>query len=134
MAEVYMKDKPEADSFSYAYVEDVEGKLVRISVEKMREVLGITKASFTAEITLKADGWILSEDGSYHTQGVIIDGIGINSKIDMQATPQQIIELMNEEVSLMIINDDADVVVYAIGGIPATDLTFDVLVTEVKYS
>ena len=41
MGVTYIKDKPEGDDFAYAYVETVDGNLVRVSKEKMREALGV---------------------------------------------------------------------------------------------
>lgn len=40
MGVTYIKDKPEADSFAYAYVEASDGSLVKIALDKMKDALG----------------------------------------------------------------------------------------------
>lgn len=58
MGIVYMKDKPETESYSYVYVEDSEGNFKRVSKENMKKLLGYVSNSELKE-TLKK---YLSED------------------------------------------------------------------------
>lgn len=130
MGVVYLKDKPEAESFIYAYMEDADGNLVRISIENIKKVLRINTSNDT-EITLTMAGWTLSEDGSCYTQEIKIMDSTENSRVDLQPTPAQIIQLMNDEVSIFVANDNGVILAYSINGIPSTDMTFKVIITEV---
>lgn len=126
----YMKDKPETDSFAYAYVEDSDGRLVRIAKEKMKEVLGIVDPVDT-EISLFANGWTLSEDSTHHTQSVVMENITANSKVELMPTPQQVIQLFSDETTIFIGNADGTIIAYAVNGVPSVDMTFRVRITEV---
>lgn len=129
MGVIYLKDKPETESFSYAYVEDSEGKLVRVATNNMKKVLGLVEP-FDAEITLLAANWTLSENGAYYMQPVTIEGTTENSRVGLQATPDQIIQLMNDELTLFIGNEKGVIAAYCVNGTPAFDMTFDVRITE----
>lgn len=130
MAVIYLKDKPEAESFSYAYVEDAEGKLVRVAINNIKKVLGLVEP-FDAEVTLLASNWTLSENGAYYMQPVTIEGTTENSRVELQATPDQIIQLMNDELTLFIGNEKGVITAYCVNGTPTFDMTFDVRITEV---
>ncbi len=130
MGVIYLKDKPEAESFSYAYVEDAEGKLVRVAIENMKKVLGLVEP-FDAEVTLLAANWTLSENGAYYIQPVTIEGTTENSRVELQAAPDQIIRLMNDELTLFMGNEKGVITAYCVNGTPTFDMTFDVRITEV---
>lgn len=130
MGLVYLKDKPEAVSFSYAYVETDDGTLVKVSRENMRKALGIIPP-IDASLTLSPDMWELSENGIYHTQTVSIEGITKNSKVELLPTPDQIIRLMNDELTIFVGNENGVVTVYSVNGIPKDSITFDIRITEV---
>lgn len=130
MGVIYLKDKPEVESFSYAYVEDAEGKLVRVALENMKKVLGLLDPIET-EITLLADGWTLSENGAYYMQPVNIEGTTKNSRVELLATPDQIIQLMIEELTLFIGNKNGNIVAHCVNGTPSEDMTFEIKITEV---
>lgn len=85
------------------------------------------KYKFTT-ISLSATNWM--GDASPYSQIVSIDGATANSKIDLQPTAEQIVELQDLEITLMAINDDGVVTVYAINGKPTTDYTIQVTITE----
>lgn len=80
-------------------------------------------------ITMKADAW----DGSQspYSQVVVCSGVNVSSKIDLQPTPSQITELQNAEISLMATNNNGVVTVYSFNDKPSSDLTMQVLITEV---
>lgn len=129
MGVVYLKDKPEAKSFSYAYVEDAEGKLVRVATEDMKKVLGLVDPIDT-EITLLAANWTLSENGAYYEQVINIDGITAKSVVSLRPTPEQVIRLMNDELTLFIGNDNGTVIAHCVNGTPSEDITFEVRIEE----
>jgi hypothetical protein len=130
MGIVYLKDKPESESFSYAYVEDADGNLVRVSKDKLKKELGIVDP-FNAKITLLRDEWTIDEDSKYYFQPVILDEITLYSRVELLATPKQIVQLMNEEITLFLGNDEGTIYAYCVNGIPSADMSFDVRVTEV---
>lgn len=131
MGLVYMKDKPEAESFQYAYVEDADGNLVRVAVENMKATLGIVDP-MDVKITLDADGWVLSADAAYYTQELTIDGATVNSKVELQPTIDQLVQLMNDEITIFIGNEDGVITAYSVNGKPSEDMTFDARITEVS--
>lgn len=130
MAVIYLKDKPEAESFSYAYVEDADGKLVRVAIDNMKKALGLVEP-VDASITLLADNWTLTDDGTYYTQAVTVEGVTEYSRVELQATPNQITSLMNDEIALFIGNESGTITAYCINGTPSMDMTFDIRITEV---
>lgn len=130
MGVVYLKDKPEADSFSYAYVEDAEGKIVRVTIDVIKKMLGLVDPIET-EITLLSDHWTISNSGAYYTQPVVIEGITKNSKVELLATPDQMIRLMNDELTLFMGNDNGTIMAYCVNGTPSEDMSFEVRVSEV---
>lgn len=130
MGVIYLKDKPEVDTFSYAYVEDVEGNFRRVTLENMRKALGLLDPIET-EITLLAANWVLCDTGAYYTQPVTIEGTTENSRVELLATPDQIVRLMNDELTLFIGNANGTITAYCVGGTPSDDITFEIRVTEV---
>ena len=81
-------------------------------------------------ISLLAANW--TGDASPYTQVVTIDGITSTSKIDIQPTPTQLVELQDEEITLLIANDGGVATAYAINYKPTTDYEMQVLITEVE--
>lgn len=128
----YLKDKPEADSFSYAYVETAEGSFIRVSKENMKKALGLI-APIDTEITLLASNWALCDTGAYYTQLVTLEeGITItaNSKVELRPTPDQVVQLMHDELALFISNDNGVVTAYCVNGTPSENLTYEVRIKE----
>lgn len=78
-------------------------------------------------ITLPAADWKGGE--SPYSQAVAVDGISVNSKVDLQPTVEQIAAL--HSTALMAVNDAGSVTVYAVGDRPGEDMTFQVTLTEV---
>lgn len=80
-------------------------------------------------ITMLATNW--SGSSNPYSQVVACNGVNVNSKLDLQPTPAQIVELQDAEISLMATNNNGVVTVWAIGNKPTSDYTMDVLITEV---
>lgn len=80
-------------------------------------------------ITLPAANW--TGDTNPWSQVVTVNGVTENSKVDLQPTAVQIVELQNNEITLMLQNDNGVVTALAIGNKPAQDYTMQVLITEV---
>lgn len=82
-----------------------------------------------ATVTISASKW--GGSTSPYSQVVSVNGVNANSKLDLQPTPAQIVELQDAEISLMASNNNGVVTVYAIGGKPISNYTMNVLITEV---
>lgn len=112
--------------------EAIEAKYPDILDQWEQEILeSVTEKSGpqTSTITLFADGW--TGEGELYSQVVEIEGVTENSKVDLQPTPEQITEMVNSEISMTTTNNDGVITVYAIGSAPTTDMTIQVLITEV---
>lgn len=84
-------------------------------------------------ITLPSADWRKSGDGTYYLQPVDIPETTENSKVDLQPTPEQLVMLMDEEITMFISNDKGTLTAYAIGAIPSEDITIKVLISEVVF-
>jgi hypothetical protein len=80
-------------------------------------------------VTMLAANW--SGNSNPWSQVISCNGVNVNSKLDLQPTPTQIVELQDAEISLMLTNNQGTVTAWAIGGKPTSDMTMDVLITEV---
>jgi hypothetical protein len=81
-------------------------------------------------VSLPATNWVSASTGLY-SQVVTVDGVTENSKVDLQPTASQIVELQNADIAFMTENNDGTITVYAIGGKPEVDYTMQALITEV---
>ena len=81
------------------------------------------------QITLKAADW--KNAASPYFQRVEVPGISESSKIDIQATKEQIRQLCESGTAIHIENDSGIATAWAIGTKPAEDLVFQVTLTEV---
>lgn len=84
-----------------------------------------------ATITLAAASWAGSSES--YSQVVEINTVTTATKIDLQPTAQQIVNLQSSETTLMIENSGGVVTCYAIGNKPTVDYTMQVLLQEVAY-
>ena len=80
-------------------------------------------------INLPASAWVGSSEP--YSQAIEIATVTPLSKIDLQPTAQQIVDLQNAEISLMIDNDNGELTCYAIGNKPTSDYTIQVFIQEV---
>lgn len=83
----------------------------------------------STKITLTASGWTGSSNP--WSQVVTVKGVTANSKVDLQPTAVQIVELQNNDISLMTENNDGVITAYALGNKPTVNYTMQVLITEV---
>lgn len=84
-------------------------------------------AAKLARISLPVANWKGGESPYY--QNVTVDGISVNSVINMQPTVEQI-EMLHS-TALTAVNDAGSVTVYAIGDKPTADMTFQATLMEV---
>lgn len=81
-------------------------------------------------VSIPAANW--TGDTAPYSQVITVNGVTANSKIDLQPTAAQILELQETDIMLMAENDNGTVTIYALGGIPTSDYTMQVLITEVE--
>lgn len=105
------------------------------TAEEVDKAINITLTSVPkrSEITLYVANWIVSGDGSYYTHNLTIANSSANTRVDLDPTPEQFINLINEEISMFVANDNGAIKAYSIGGVPSTDMTLAVIVSEVFY-
>ena len=65
------------------------------------------------------------------TQVVEVDGININTKVDLQLSAQQLEDLSDQTITFVAENDSGVITVYAIGDKPETDCEFQATLNEV---
>lgn len=81
------------------------------------------------QITLTEANW--KNAASPYFQTVALDGVSINSKVDLQPDAAQISALKNAGTVLTAVNDSGTVNVYAVGKKPAGNITMQVTIMEV---
>jgi hypothetical protein len=81
-------------------------------------------------VTLLADAWV--KDGNVYSQVVGIAGVTPHSKVDLQPTPEQLVEFHHKVLAFVTENDGGIVTVYAIGDKPTSDHTIQVTLIEVE--
>lgn len=82
-------------------------------------------------ITLVEANWV--GNSAPYSQVVEIPTATAVSKIDLQPTVSQIIELQNADIAFMAENLDGVITVYSFGGKPSANMTMQVMLTEVSY-
>ena len=82
-------------------------------------------------ITLSASGW--TGNSAPYSQVVTIATVTSATKIDLQPTVAQIVDLQNQDIALMAENVDGVVTIYSFGGKPTSSMTMQVQLTEVSY-
>ena len=80
---------------------------------------------------LLASGWM--GNGSLHKQIVDIEGVTINSQVDLTPSAEQLAIFYEKDISFVTENENGVVTVYAIGQCPQNDYRIQVPITEVQY-
>lgn len=105
---------------------------IKVWINTSEEGIGIVPVlPRVATISLPKASW--SGASEPYSQTVTINTVTSATKIDLQPTAQQIVNLQNAETSLMIENNGGTVTCYAIGNKPTVDYTMQVLLQEVAY-
>ena len=114
-------------------VENIEVNEITTYIEEStledRVVSLENKGTTISTVTLLADSW--TGDSAPYSQEVVISGVTINSKVDLQPTAEQTKELQDEDIAFVAENNDGIVTIYAINGKPIIDYTIQVQLTEV---
>jgi hypothetical protein len=85
--------------------------------------------SLHTNISLYADRWV--GDASPYSQVVTIDGVNDNSKVELFPNIEQLISMSEYGISLIAINENSVVTVYAFNNKPISDLNMQVTVSDV---
>lgn len=80
-------------------------------------------------VSILASNWI--GESNPWSQVVTMNGVTNNSKIDLQPTALQIVELQDNDIALIAENTNGIVTIYALGSKPTKDYTMQALITEV---
>lgn len=68
---------------------------------------------------------------SPYSQTVQVDGISLNSKVDIQISPEMLGLLYNQDITFTVENRGGEVTVFAVGDKPAVDCEFQATVSEI---
>lgn len=121
-----------------AQINDVDDKVDAVSVlvgdKKVSEQINTAiggKADIPklTNVSMLAANWI--GESNPWSQVVTVNGVTKNSKVDLQPTAAQIIQLQDEDIALIAENTDGVITIYALGAKPENDYTMQALITEV---
>ena len=105
---------------------------IKVWINTSEESVGIVPLlPRVATITLAKSGWTGS--ATPYSQIVEIPTVTPASKIDLQPTASQIVDLQNDDIALMAENVNGIITIYSFGGKPSVDMAMQVLLTEVSY-
>lgn len=83
-------------------------------------------------VTLPAANWVQNSNYNYYSQTVAVSGITPNTRVDVQLTPEQMIDLFNNNtVGIVATNDNGTVEFHAARYAPSSDIAVQVTLTEV---
>ena len=121
-----------ASQIVYVGPTEPEDKNIKVWIKTSEEGTGVVPIlPRISAITLNAAGW--TGNTSPYRQVVSVDTVTSATKIDLQPTVAQIIDLQNQDIALMAENIDGTVTIYSFGGKPKSDMTMQVQLTEVSY-
>lgn len=127
------------DSKFYIDHKDANGTLVRkaLNAQDADTLMGMSLdeikediAPKTSTITLLSSAW--TNDVEPYSQVVSLSNITANSKVDLQPTVAQLLDLLTYGVVLQAVNEDGVVTVYATGGKPVSNYDIQVSITETE--
>ena len=122
----------DSDNMIYVGPTEPTNSNIKVWINTAEEGTGVVPVlPRIATITLAAASWTGS--ASPYSQVVSINTVTSATKIDLQPTVSQIVSLQNDDIALMAENVDGVVTIYSFGGKPSSDMTMQVLLTEVSY-
>ena len=105
---------------------------IKVWINTAEEGTGVTPVlPRLATITLTKSGW--TGNSAPYEQTVTVNTVTAATKIDLQPTVSQIVSLQNDDIALMAENANGAVKIYSFGGKPSSDMTMQVLLTEVAF-
>ena len=110
---------------------DVIGQLIgKIETIIKGETDPVPTGARLAAIKLYSSTWV--GDASPYSQVVSIDGITVNSQVDLTPNLEQLLVFYEKDLTFLAENVGGVVTVYAIGQKPTNDYTMQVTITEVE--
>lgn len=105
---------------------------IKVWINTAEEGTGVTPIlPIVTSVALPASGWTGSNP---YSQTVDVPSASSMSMITLQPSAAQILALQNSEISMTVENDGNGVVTfYAIGDIPTSNMTMQILITPVSY-
>lgn len=94
------------------------------------ETYSVTPVVPTTSVTLLANAWVY--DGDYYSQIVEVPGVTAHTKVDLQPTPEQLVEFHNKVLGFTTKNVNGVVTVSAVGDKPSDDHVIQTTLTEVE--
>lgn len=82
-------------------------------------------------ITIPSSGWTDSGSG-YYTKSITISGSTNNSKVDLQPSATQILQLIDDGVTALYVENDNGLRLCAVGEPPTTSMQMQATITEVS--
>ena len=104
------------------------------SVESIKEWTNekLNNTAMTPRLTnvnIIASGW--QGTSSPYFQRITCNGVNTKSMVELRPSPEQIEVLQEDEISLMAVNNDGLVTIYAIGDKPSYNITMQVIITDI---
>lgn len=124
-----LDDQPLHDGHAYFCTDDGSFHIDYTNPDGALQRKQIT-VSKTSTISLTASNW--TETTNIYSQVVAVAGVTENSKVDIYPTPEQLVELQVSGISLVAVNEDGIVTVYAFNNKPTSDYNMQVTLTEVN--
>lgn len=90
---------------------------------------GIGTATY---INLSASAWSIAEDSNEYRQTVSINGISSNSKVDLMPETSILNYLIDNGITLYLVNDDGNMYCSCIGNVPTGDLVIPVSIINIS--
>ena len=112
-----------ADTAYVAPAPTIEDRVAALEQQRTLDVV-------TKTVSLPVANWV--GDTSPYSQVVEIADITEKSKVDLQPTVEQLRMLQGYEISLIAVNDNGVITVYALNYKPTVDLEMQALITEVN--
>ena len=127
ITDVCLQADVKTDNMTLAVGVDSYGKLY--ATMPTLSDLGASAIPRITSVTLLAANW--TGTANPYSQVIEVPTVTENTKVDLQPTAQQIVDLQNQDIQLMVENDNGTCTCYAIGAKPSTDLEMRVMLTEV---
>lgn len=124
-----LDNQPMHDGYAYFCTNDGSFHIDYANADGVLQRKQIT-ASKISNISLPASGW--TQATNVYSQVVTVTGATANSKVDIYPTPEQLIDLQTSGISLVAVNEDGVVTVYAMNNKPSSDYSMQVTLTELS--
>ena len=128
----YVDEQLEASNIIYVGPTQPTDPNIKVWINTAEEGTGIVPVlPRIATVSLPVANW--TGNSAPYSQVVSINTVTSATKIDLQPTVAQIVDLQNQDIALMAENSADTVTIYSFGGKPSSDMTMQVLLQEVAF-